>query len=82
VRSKCPNNDPGALPSLGRKTAHSIVWIVAISQKPRRPRREIVELVATKKQLKNRSHTITTAAFAMDIGSFSPVIPSGGYSVP
>jgi hypothetical protein len=40
---------------------------VAISQKPRRPSRETVEFVATKKQLKKRSQTITNTLFAMDI---------------
>jgi hypothetical protein len=55
--------------------------MVAISQKPRRPTRETVEFVATKKQLNRRSQRIATRVFAVDIKSDPPVIPSGGNPV-
>ena len=46
---------------------------MANSQKPRRPTKETVELVATKKQLKKRSQTTTTRTFAVDMRRQAPI---------
>ena len=55
---------------------------MAISQKPRRPTKKTVELVATKKQLKRRSQTTSTMAFEVDITRRAPITQSGGNPMP
>jgi len=51
-------------------------------QKPRRPTKEAVELVAMKKQLKKRSQMKSTTPLAVDIEREAPTIESGGNLAP